>query len=116
MDAAFVFIVPPLLHSLLRIAAEVQFKVSDFGSTLQDSFDFEICLPQASKFRSANVVSAKMGLGRTSISKLRPQGKLQARFCNDHGQWFYWLSDPLLDSRSKEIPTFAAGRDGVRWQ
>src|SRR5437667_1309431 len=53
-------------------------------------------------------VSAKLGLGRTSIGKLRLQGKLQARICNDHGQWLYWLSDPVPDSWSKETPNVSS--------
>ena len=53
-------------------------------------------------------VSAKLGLGRTSIGKLRLQGKLQARICNDHGQWLYWLSDPVPDSCSKETPNVSS--------
>ena len=36
-------------------------------------------------------ISAKLGLSRTSINRLRVQGKLKARICNDHGQWLYWL-------------------------
>ena len=53
-------------------------------------------------------VSAKLGLGRTSIGKLRLQGKLQGRICNDHGQWLYWLSDPVPDSWSKETPNVSS--------
>jgi len=53
-------------------------------------------------------VSAKLGLGRTSIGKLRLQGKLQARICNDHGQWLYWPSDPVPDSWSKETPNVSS--------
>jgi len=40
-------------------------------------------------------VSARLGLGRTSICKLRLQGKLQGRMCNEHGQWLYWLPEPM---------------------
>ena len=34
-------------------------------------------------------LSAQLGLSRTSIGKLRVQGKLEARICNDLGQWLY---------------------------
>ena len=47
-------------------------------------------------------VSARLGLSRTSISKLRVQGKLQGRICNDHGRWLYWLPDPIHSGPSKE--------------
>jgi hypothetical protein len=44
---------------------------------------------------TVNQVSAMLGLSRTSIGKLRLQGKLQGRICNDHGQWLYWLPKPM---------------------
>ena len=43
-------------------------------------------------------VSTKMGLSRSSIGKLRVQGKLKGRICNDHGQWLYWLPEPMPNS------------------
>ena len=43
-------------------------------------------------------VSTKMGLSRSSISKLRVQGKLKGRICNDHGQWLYRLPEPMPNS------------------
>jgi hypothetical protein len=48
-------------------------------------------------------VSARLGLRRTSIFRLRVKGKLQGRICNDHGQWLYWLpeskpNDPVKES------------------
>ena len=39
-------------------------------------------------------VSARLGLCRTSICRLRLQGKIQGRICNDHGQWLYLLPEP----------------------
>jgi hypothetical protein len=47
-------------------------------------------------------VSARLGLSRTSICKLRLQGKLQGRICNDHGQWLYWLPEPTANALSNE--------------
>ncbi len=38
-------------------------------------------------------VSAYMGITRSAINKRRVQGKLQARICNDHGQWLYWMPE-----------------------
>jgi DNA invertase Pin-like site-specific DNA recombinase len=53
-------------------------------------------------------VSAKLGLGRTSIGKLRVQGKLQARICNDHGQWLYWMPEPMPCSSSNQTTTVSS--------
>jgi DNA invertase Pin-like site-specific DNA recombinase len=47
-------------------------------------------------------VSARLGLSRTSICKLRVQGKLRGRICNDHGQWLYWLPDHMHSGPSME--------------
>ena len=47
-------------------------------------------------------VSARIGLSRTSICRLRLQGKLQGRICNDHGQWLYWLPEPVSNSPANE--------------
>jgi DNA invertase Pin-like site-specific DNA recombinase len=38
---------------------------------------------------TANQLSAQLGLSRTRIGRLRVQGKLEARICNDLGQWLY---------------------------
>jgi hypothetical protein len=46
-------------------------------------------------------VSAKLGLSRTSICKLRLHGKLQGRICNEHGQWLYWLTEPLPNNSNE---------------
>jgi hypothetical protein len=46
--------------------------------------------------------SARLGLGRTSIGKLRLQGKLQGRICNDHGQWLYWLPESMPNDPAKK--------------
>jgi hypothetical protein len=41
-------------------------------------------------------VSAKLGISRTTIGKLRRDGQLKARICNDHGEWLHWLPEPIL--------------------
>jgi hypothetical protein len=40
-------------------------------------------------------VSTKLGISRTTIGKLRGAGQLKARICNDHGEWLYWLPEPI---------------------
>jgi DNA invertase Pin-like site-specific DNA recombinase len=47
-------------------------------------------------------VSTRLGLHRTSICRLRLQGKLQGRICNDGGQWLYWLPEPTTNNPSNE--------------
>lgn len=36
-------------------------------------------------------VCAKLGVSRTSLGRLRTQGHIKARICNDKGEWLYWL-------------------------
>lgn len=53
-------------------------------------------------------VSAKLGLGRTSIGRLRVQGKLQARICNDHDQWLYWIPEPMPSRSSNQTTSVSS--------
>ncbi len=46
-------------------------------------------------------VSTRLGLSRTSICKLRLEGKIKGRICNDHGQWLYWLPEPTSNDPAK---------------
>ena len=54
-------------------------------------------------------VSAKFGIGRTTLGRWRADGRIKARICNDHGEWLYWpperrlasgtpAHDPMVDS------------------
>jgi DNA invertase Pin-like site-specific DNA recombinase len=58
-------------------------------------------------------VSAKLGISRTTIGRLRREGQLKARLCNDHGEWLYWLPEPsppsTRDSSSEDVITSTAG-------
>src|SRR5207249_7093280 len=47
-------------------------------------------------------VSARLGIDRGTINKRRLQGQIKALLCNDHGQWLYWLPDPVTSLRSEE--------------
>ena len=52
-------------------------------------------------------LSARLGVSRTTLGTLRTQGRIQARICNDHGQWLYWppdLAPPLTDSSLESTP------------
>jgi DNA invertase Pin-like site-specific DNA recombinase len=50
-------------------------------------------------------VSAKLGISRTTIGKLRRDGQLKARICNDHGEWLYWLPEPIPSPANHSSPT-----------
>ena len=58
-------------------------------------------------------VSAKLGISRTTIGRLRRDGQLTARLCNDHGEWLYSLPESSLsstrDSSSEDVITSTAG-------
>src|SRR5947208_1866605 len=40
-------------------------------------------------------LSAMLGVCRTTIGKLRRQGPLTARICNDQGEWLYWPPEQI---------------------
>jgi hypothetical protein len=40
-------------------------------------------------------ISQTLGVGRTTLGRLRRQGRITARICNDHGEWLYWPPDQL---------------------
>lgn len=35
----------------------------------------------------------KLGIGRTTLLRWRTSGRIQARICNDRGEWLYWPPD-----------------------
>ena len=58
-------------------------------------------------------VSDKLGLSRTSIGRLRVQGKLQVRVCNDHGQWLYRIPEPPCTSSHQTTTVSSTVGDAV---
>ena len=53
-------------------------------------------------------VSAKLGVGRSTLGRWRSDGRIRARICNGLGEWLYWLPD---DERPPATPSRApAGR------
>lgn len=61
-------------------------------------------------------ISARLGVSRTTLGKLRTQGRIQARICNDHGQWLYWppdLAPPLTDSSRDSTNVSSTAGDAV---
>jgi hypothetical protein len=57
-------------------------------------------------------VSAKLGITRHAIGNRRVRGQIEARVCNDHGQWLYWLPDATSVSNGQTIIS-STGRDAV---
>ncbi|MGH8577390.1 MAG: recombinase family protein [Gammaproteobacteria bacterium] len=57
-------------------------------------------------------ISAKLGIGRTTLGRWRQEGRLKARICNDLGEWLYWPpeqdSPPAIPSPD-ELGTPTAG-------
>jgi DNA invertase Pin-like site-specific DNA recombinase len=47
---------------------------------------------------------AELGIGRTTLTRWRQQGRIQARICNDRGEWLYWPPErtPMRADRSPD--------------
>ena len=58
-------------------------------------------------------VSARLGICREAINKRRLKGKLKARICNDHGQWLYWLEEPIPSSTSNPTTSVSSTAGGA---
>ena len=61
-------------------------------------------------------MSARLGVSRTTLGKLRTQRRISARICNDHGQWLYWppdLAPPLTDSSRDSTNVSSTAGDAV---
>jgi DNA invertase Pin-like site-specific DNA recombinase len=57
-------------------------------------------------------VCAQLGVSRTALGRWRVQGRIQARICNDKGEWLYWLPEPAAASETptnEPLVTSAAG-------
>lgn len=44
-------------------------------------------------------MTEKLGVSRTTIGRWRLEGRVQARMCNDAGEWLYWLPEQVPSSR-----------------
>ena len=57
-------------------------------------------------------ICATLGISRTELGRWRQQGRVQARICNDLGEWLYWLPEqnPLSATGSPDnVGTSTAG-------
>ena len=58
-------------------------------------------------------LSAKLGVGRTTLGRWRQEGRSKARICNDLGEWLYWppeqLSPPAIPSPDEMVTSTARG-------
>ena len=52
-------------------------------------------------------LSAALNIGRTTIGRLRRDGQLKARICNDHGEWLYWAPEPITAPAHHSSSTLA---------
>ena len=52
-------------------------------------------------------VSATLGISRTTIGRLRREGQLKARICNDHGEWLYWPPEAIPSAANASSSTAA---------
>ena len=56
-------------------------------------------------------IAARLGISRTTMGKRRVDGRLEARICNDHGEWLYWPPEPtpaVPSGSSNETPTVSS--------
>ncbi len=60
-------------------------------------------------------MTANFGHSRHVLSRLRLQGKIKARICNDHGEWLYWPPDRPSDSLAPQFapPITSTARGAV---
>ncbi|MBA2244619.1 MAG: recombinase family protein [Gemmatimonadetes bacterium] len=57
-------------------------------------------------------VCAQLSVSRTTLGRWRAEGRIQARICNDKGEWLYWLPEPAaapLTPSNEPLVTSAAG-------
>ena len=55
---------------------------------------------------------AQLSISRDTLTRWRHQGRIQARICNDHGEWLYWPPDtvqPLASRSSDPLVSSTAG-------
>jgi hypothetical protein len=55
-------------------------------------------------------ITARLGVGRTTIGRWRAEGRLTGRLCNDHGEWLYLppQAPPLDDQAPQEAAALGA--------
>jgi hypothetical protein len=62
-------------------------------------------------------ISAKLGVGRSTVGRMRLAGSIEARICNNRGEWLYWPPKPVsADAPTPEPATagHAMGRSAAR--
>ena len=56
-------------------------------------------------WQTATQIACTLGVKRTTLGRWRQQGRIQARICNDRGEWLYWLPDELPASGKNVDPS-----------
>ena len=57
----------------------------------------------ANGWLTSKQITATLGVGRTTIGRWRVEGRIQARICNDGGEWLYWPPKRPLDERAADV-------------
>ena len=52
------------------------------------------------------------GVQRSTIGRWRARGLVQARICNEHGEWLYWSPKEIPPRRKSRTKTPATGPVG----
>ena len=56
-------------------------------------------------WQTATQIACTLGVKRTTLGRWRQQGRIQARICNDRGEWLYRLPDELPASGKNLAPS-----------
>ena len=56
-------------------------------------------------WQTAQQIACTLGVKRTTLGRWRQQGRIQARICNDRGEWLYRLPDELPASGKNVDPS-----------
>ncbi len=47
-------------------------------------------------WKTGKEMQSNLGLSRSALGRLRTQGRIEARICNDHGEWLYMPTEGLV--------------------
>jgi hypothetical protein len=61
----------------------------------------------ASGMLTGHQIAATLGVGRNTIGRMRREGRLEARICNNRGEWLYWPPDAASSDPNINQPAAA---------
>jgi DNA invertase Pin-like site-specific DNA recombinase len=62
-----------------------------------------------SGWSTSRQMSSRLGVTRSTLGRWRQTGRIQARICNDHGEWLYWPPSPEDTCATSTTDTSTAG-------